>query len=151
MAYVMVDASGRVKPRRDGRHPVDQYFLFWTAFSAVYATLAHRQGIRTELVRAEDGSVVTRPNGGVRIPEVVWPLTARRVLTLEWIDGTPIADIAALDQRGVDRKALAKLVIAVFLKQALHTGFFHADMHQGNLLIDRMGRLALVDFGIMGR
>lgn len=87
----------------------------------------------------------------VRVPEVIWPLSARRVLTIEWIDGTPISDIESLDRRGVDRKALAKLVIQVFLKQALHKGFFHADMHQGNLIIDTEGRLALVDFGIMGR
>lgn len=87
----------------------------------------------------------------VRVPEVIWPLTARRVLTVEWIDGTPLGDIAALDARGIDRTALARLVIHVFLKQALHTGFFHADMHQGNLIVDEGGRLALVDFGIMGR
>lgn len=88
---------------------------------------------------------------GVRVPEIVWPLTARRVLTLEWIDATPIADIAALEARGVDKRALARRVIEVFLTQALHKGFFHADMHQGNLMIDDKGRLTLVDFGIMGR
>ncbi len=88
---------------------------------------------------------------GVRVPEIVWPLTARRVLTLEWIEATPIADIAALEARGIDLKALARRVIEVFLTQALHKGFFHADMHQGNLMVDEKGRLTLVDFGIMGR
>ncbi len=88
---------------------------------------------------------------GVRVPEIVWPLTARRVLTLEWIEATPIGDIAALEARGVDLKALARRVIEVFLTQALQKGFFHADMHQGNLMIDEKGRLTLVDFGIMGR
>ena len=87
----------------------------------------------------------------VRVPDVVWPLSARRVLTVEWMDGIPMADIASIEKAGVDRKALAKLVIRVFLKQALHTGFFHADMHQGNMIIDEKGRLALIDFGIMGR
>lgn len=87
----------------------------------------------------------------VRVPDVVWPLSARRILTVEWIDGTPMADIAALDVRGIDRKELAVLVIRVFLRQALHTGFFHADMHQGNMIVDEEGRLALIDFGIMGR
>ena len=87
----------------------------------------------------------------VRVPEVIWQLSAKRVLTIEWIDGTSIADIDALDRRGVDRKALAKLVLSTFLTQALHDGFFHADMHQGNLIVDNEGRLALVDFGIMGR
>jgi ubiquinone biosynthesis protein len=88
---------------------------------------------------------------GVRVPDIIWPLTARRVLTLEWIDATPVSDLPALDARGVDRKALARRIIEVFLTQALHKGFFHADMHQGNLMIDGQGRLTLVDFGIMGR
>jgi ubiquinone biosynthesis protein len=88
---------------------------------------------------------------GVRVPEIIWPLTARRVLTLEWIEATPVSDLAALDARAIDRKALARRIISVFLTQALHKGFFHADMHQGNLMIDGEGRLTLVDFGIMGR
>lgn len=87
----------------------------------------------------------------LRVPNVIWPLSARRVLTIEWIEGTPIADLEALDQRGIDRKALGKLVLETFLTQALHDGFFHADMHQGNLIIDKDSRLALLDFGIMGR
>lgn len=88
---------------------------------------------------------------GVRVPEIIWPLTSKRVLTQEWIEATPVSDTAALDARGVDKRALARRVISVFLTQALHKGFFHADMHQGNLMIDADGRLALVDFGIMGR
>ncbi|MEK7265084.1 MAG: AarF/UbiB family protein, partial [Pseudomonadota bacterium] len=88
---------------------------------------------------------------GVLIPEIHWPLTARRVLTLEWIEATPIGDFEALAAKGVDRKVLARKIIEIFLTQALIKGFFHADMHQGNLMIDNKGRLALVDFGIMGR
>ncbi|MEM9495789.1 MAG: 2-polyprenylphenol 6-hydroxylase [Pseudomonadota bacterium] len=88
---------------------------------------------------------------GVRVPSIVWPLTARRVLTIEWIDGSAVTDFGALTACGVDRKSLAPMIIALFLTQALHHGFFHADMHQGNLLIDRQGRLVLIDFGIMGR
>lgn len=107
--------------------------------------------LRMEAGAASELRENLKPETGVRVPEVIWPLSARRVLTVEWIDGTPLGDIAALDKRGVDRKALATLVIHVFLKQALHTGFFHADMHQGNLIVDEEGRLALVDFGIMGR
>lgn len=88
---------------------------------------------------------------GVLVPEIVWPLTARRVLTLDWIDATSVSDIGALAAKGVERRRLARTVIEVFLTQALIKGFFHADMHQGNLMIDNEGRLALVDFGIMGR
>jgi ubiquinone biosynthesis protein len=90
-------------------------------------------------------------NPSVYVPEVVWPLSSRRVFTLEWVGAAPIGDFAALDARGLDRARLARTVIEVFLTQALHKGFFHADMHQGNLMVDGEGRLVLVDFGIMGR
>ena len=73
---------------------------------------------------------------GVRAPEIIWPLTGRRILTLDWIEGTPVSDLDALDARGVDRKALSVKILRLFLTQALHEGFFHADMHQGNMLID---------------
>ena len=115
------------------------------------ASAAIELDLRLEAGAASELAENLHDNPKVRIPEVIWPLTARRVLTVEWIDGTPLGDLAALDARDVDRKALARLIISVFLTQALHTGFFHADMHQGNLIIDNEGRLALIDFGIMGR
>ena len=115
------------------------------ASAAIELDLRMEAGAASELAE----NLSDEPN--VRVPDVVWPLSARRVLTVEWIDGIPMADVAAIEASGVDRKALAKLVIRVFLKQALHTGFFHADMHQGNMIIDEKGRLALIDFGIMGR
>ena len=87
----------------------------------------------------------------VRVPNVVWPLSARRVLTTEWVDGVPVSDVAKLDERGHERSALAILTMRTFLRSALNEGFFHADMHQGNLMVDAEGRLVLLDFGIMGR
>jgi ubiquinone biosynthesis protein len=89
--------------------------------------------------------------GSFRVPTVDWRRTARRVLTLEWIDGIPIADHAALRAAGHDLKALGLTVLRAFLRHAMRDGFFHADMHQGNLLVDREGRVVAVDFGIMGR
>lgn len=115
------------------------------------ASAAIELDLRLEAGAASELAENLKQEPRVKIPDVIWPLTARRVLTVEWIDGVPLGDLKALDDRGVDRKALAKLVISVFLTQALHTGFFHADMHQGNLIIDNKGRLALIDFGIMGR
>ncbi len=88
---------------------------------------------------------------GFRVPNVDWKRTSRRILTLDWIDGTPIADTAALDARGLDKKELGLIVIRSFLKHAMRDGFFHADMHQGNLFIDSQGLVTAVDFGIMGR
>lgn len=88
---------------------------------------------------------------GVRVPNIVWELSARRVLTIEWVDGVQVSDAAALDAQGVDRPALAARVMQSFLTQALEHGFFHADLHQGNMFVDRQGQLVLIDFGIMGR
>ena len=85
------------------------------------------------------------------MPAVDWDLTARNVLTLEWIDGTPLYDRAALVAKGFDLAALGRAVIQTFLRHALRDGFFHADMHPGNLFVDADGRLVAVDFGIMGR
>lgn len=87
----------------------------------------------------------------IRIPSIIWQWTSRRVLMIEWIEGVKVGDAEALTAMGVDRPALAKRVMRTFLSQALEHGFFHADMHQGNLLVDRSGRLVLIDFGIMGR
>jgi len=89
--------------------------------------------------------------GSFRVPAVDWRRTAQRVLTLEWVDGIPIADHAALREAGHDLKALGLTVLRAFLRHAMRDGFFHADMHQGNLLVDREGRVVAVDFGIMGR
>jgi ubiquinone biosynthesis protein len=86
-----------------------------------------------------------------RLPEVDWKRTARRVLTVEWIDGIHIADRARIDAAGFDRKALGLSVMRAFLKHAMRDGFFHADMHPGNLFVDDKGRVVAVDFGIMGR
>ncbi|ADM08999.1 UbiB [Parvularcula bermudensis HTCC2503] len=88
---------------------------------------------------------------GVRIPDIVWDRTARRVLTLEWVEGVSVSNQEAIMARGVDPSALARLVMRCFLTQALNFGFFHADMHQGNMFVDEQGRLVLIDFGIMGR
>ena len=85
------------------------------------------------------------------MPAVDWDRTAREVLTLEWIDGTPLNDRAALEAKGYDLPALGRKVIQSFLRHALRDGFFHADMHPGNLFVDDDGRLVAVDFGIMGR
>jgi ubiquinone biosynthesis protein len=89
--------------------------------------------------------------GTFRVPQVDWRRTAQRVLTLEWIDGIPIADHAALKEAGHDLKALGLTVLRAFLRHAMRDGFFHADMHQGNLFVDKEGRVVAVDFGIMGR
>ena len=89
---------------------------------------------------------------GFVIPTVSWEHTAETVLTTSWVEGVPIRDLAALDAAGLDRKQLATTLLQSFLRHAIRDGFFHADMHPGNLFADpRTGNIVAVDFGIMGR
>jgi ubiquinone biosynthesis protein len=93
----------------------------------------------------------SKDDEGFRVPKVDWTRSARRVLTLEWIDGVPIADHDKLRAAGHDLKPLGARLMQTFLRHALRDGFFHADMHPGNLFVDGEGRIVAVDFGIMGR
>jgi len=88
---------------------------------------------------------------GYRIPEIDWDRTNGRVMTIEWIDGIKISDRAALEASGVDLPELASRLVIAFLTQAISHGYFHADMHQGNLFVQADGTIAAIDFGIMGR
>lgn len=85
------------------------------------------------------------------VPSIDWDRTAKDVLTTQWIDGTPLSNIEALQKAGFDLPRLGRIVIQAFLRHAVRDGFFHADMHQGNLFVDAQGRIVAVDFGIMGR
>jgi ubiquinone biosynthesis protein len=122
---------------------------------AVVATLAESVALELDLrmEAAAAGELYERTRGEpeFRVPHVDWSRTSANVLTSEWIDGISVRDAAAIAAAGRDPKQLAVLVMRSFLTQALRDGFFHADMHPGNLFIDDQGRLAAVDFGIMGR
>lgn len=119
------------------------------------ATLARSVKIemdfRLEAAAASEMAENTKDDPNFRVPTVDWDRTAREVLTLEWIDGTPLNDRVTLEARGLDLPALGRNVIQSFLRHALRDGFFHADMHPGNLFVDADGKLVAVDFGIMGR
>ena len=86
-----------------------------------------------------------------RVPAIDWERTAKEVMTLAWVGGTPLGDLNKLHALGYDLPALGRSVLQNFLLHAMRDGFFHADMHQGNLFIDTDGVLTAVDFGIMGR
>jgi ubiquinone biosynthesis protein len=88
---------------------------------------------------------------GYFVPEIDWRRTARRVLTLEWLDGIKLNDREALIEAGHDCQKLAATLVRAFLRQAVVDGFFHADLHHGNLFALPDGRIAAIDFGIMGR
>jgi ubiquinone biosynthesis protein len=88
---------------------------------------------------------------GYYIPDIDWRRTARRVLTMEWLDGIKLNDRDALIDAGHDCRSLAEILVRAFLRQAVVDGFFHADLHHGNLFALQDGRIGAIDFGIMGR
>lgn len=87
----------------------------------------------------------------VVVPAIHWPYTTSKVLTMEFLEGVKINDFAQLDAWGVDRTKLAKSLMQIFVEQILVEGFFHADPHPGNVLVQPDGTLALIDFGMVGR
>jgi ubiquinone biosynthesis protein len=119
--------------------------------STLARSVAIEMDFRLEAAALSEMGENTQADADFHVPAVDWDRTARDVLTLEWIDGTPLNDHAALAAAGHDLPALGRRVIQSFLRHALRDGFFHADMHPGNLFIDAHGRLVAVDFGIMGR
>jgi ubiquinone biosynthesis protein len=106
---------------------------------------------RLEAAALSEMAENTKDDPDFRVPAVDWDRTSKGVLTLEWIDATPLSDRARLQAKGFDLPKLARALIQTFLRHALRDGFFHADMHPGNLFVDDDGRLIAVDFGIMGR
>jgi ubiquinone biosynthesis protein len=106
---------------------------------------------RLEAAALSEMAENTKDDPDFRVPAIDWDHTTKEVLTLEWIDGIPLSDRARLQAKGFDLPKLGRGLIQSFLRHALRDGFFHADMHPGNLFIDDDGRLVAVDFGIMGR
>jgi ubiquinone biosynthesis protein len=114
-------------------------------------SVAMEMDLRLEAAALSEMAENTRDDPDFRVPTVDWDRTTHNVLTMEWIDGIALSDHARLAQAQVDLPDLGRKVIQSFLRHALRDGFFHADMHPGNLFLDPQGRLVAVDFGIMGR
>jgi ubiquinone biosynthesis protein len=114
-------------------------------------SVAMEMDLRLEAAALSEMAENTRDDPDFRVPTVDWDRTSHNVLTMEWIDGIALSDHARLEQSEVDLPDLGRKVIQSFLRHALRDGFFHADMHPGNLFLDDAGRLVAVDFGIMGR
>lgn len=120
--------------------------------------IAHFEGVvlgeldlRLESSAAAEFAANTEKDVGIQVPRPLWYLSGRRVMTLDWAEGLPLADNDALDAAGHDRQVLGARVLQLFLSHALRDGYFHADMHQGNLKVAANGDLIAYDFGIMGR
>ncbi len=107
--------------------------------------------LRLEAAALSEIAENTKDDPGFRVPTVDWERTGRDVITMEWIDGVKMNDIEGLRAAGYDLVKLAETLIQSFLRHTLRDGFFHADMHPGNLFVDRSGTIVAVDMGIVGR
>ena len=107
--------------------------------------------LRFEAAAANELYENTKSDKGFNVPKIYWNYTTKKILTLDKVEGISIREHEKLQSLGIDLKILAENLIQQFLKQAVRDGFFHGDMHQGNLFVDQKGNIVPVDFGIMGR
>lgn len=107
--------------------------------------------LRREAASASELAETMRAIDGYEIPSIDWDRTNGRVMTVEWVDGVKISKRDELVAAGHDLPELANRLVLAFLTQAISGGFFHADMHQGNLFVRADGTIVAIDFGIMGR
>ena len=111
----------------------------------------HEMDLRFEAAAANEFAENTKNDVGFKVPNIYWNFTSEEVLTLDWIDGVSIREKKDLIDNKININAIATDVIQHFLRHAVRDGFFHADMHQGNLFVNDNGQIIPVDFGIMGR
>ncbi|WP_126978875.1 2-polyprenylphenol 6-hydroxylase [Frigidibacter oleivorans] len=106
--------------------------------------------LRLEAAAASEFGANTRRDAGFRVPQPVWHLSGKRVMTMDWAEGMPL-DPVVVTAAGLDPVVIAERVLQLFLSHALRDGYFHADMHQGNLKVAANGDIVAYDFGIMGQ
>ena len=107
--------------------------------------------LRFEAAAANEYAENTKNDSGFSVPKIYWNFTSENVMTLDWIDGISIRENEKLISKNIDTKKIASDLIQHFLRHAIRDGFFHADMHQGNIFVDNSGQIVPIDFGIMGR
>ena len=111
----------------------------------------HEMDLRLEAAAANEFVENTKNDLGFHVPKIYWNYTSESVLTLDWVEGISIREKDILEKNNINTEKLATDIIQHFLRHAVRDGFFHADMHEGNLLIDSDGQIVPIDFGIMGR
>jgi len=107
--------------------------------------------LRFEAAAANELYENTKDDIGFNVPKIYWNFTTKNILTLDKIDGISIRESEQLKKNRIDVTKLSKNIIQHFLRQAIRDGFFHADMHQGNIFVNKNSEIIPVDFGIMGR
>ncbi len=166
------DRQVAVKVLRPGierafRKDIDAFYLAATTLEAFLPStrrlrptdvITHFEGVvlgeldlRLESASASEFTANTAKDAGFQVPQPIWRLSGRTIMTMDWAEGISLSDNAALDAADHDRVKLGTRVLQLFLSHALRDGFFHADMHQGNLKVAANGDIIAYDFGIMGR
>jgi len=142
--YLVADLIRRLSPASRRLRP--------RAVVAHFESVVNREiDFRLEASAADEFAATTSKDSGIYIPSVKWEYSSKQILVMEWADGISLNDIEKLRKSGHDLKEIANRLIQLFLNHALRDGFFHADLHQGNLKVDSNGDLIFLDFGIMGR
>lgn len=157
----------RPKIERAFRRDVDAFHLIATLVEALSPSsrrlrprdvVDHFEGVvlqeldlRIEASAAGEFAANTEGDEGFTVPMVEWGMSTRQMMVLGWAEGLPLSDLTAIDAAGHDRRKLGATVMEMFLRHALRDGYFHADMHQGNLKVAPNGDVVALDFGIMGR
>ena len=120
----------------------------------VVAEFEHHLGEELDLMREAANASQLRRNFDnsplLAVPEIHWDLCSERVMTMERMHGVPVSHVAELRAKGIDLRALARAGVEICFSQVFRDGFFHADMHPGNILVGDDGRYIALDFGIMG-
>ena len=158
-----------LRPNIENRFFKDINLLYWLAkfvnrklpkyrrlkLSQMVATVANVSKIEMDLLyeaaAADELANNFKDDEDIRVPKIYWQNTTSRVLVLERFNGTPIDEIKKLQDAGHNLDDILKKSADIFLKQTLRDGFFHADMHPGNVMVDKDGKICVYDFGIMGR
>ncbi len=111
----------------------------------------HEMDLRFEAAAANEYAENTKNDLGFKVPNIYWNFTSENVMTLDWVEGNSIREKEILEKQNIDTNQIATDIIQHFLRHAVRDGFFHADMHQGNIFVDKSGQIVPIDFGIMGR
>lgn len=142
--YVVARMQERLLPSSRRLRPIE-------VTRTLEQTTKMEMDLRLEAAALSEIAENTKDDPGFRVPTVDWERTGRDVITMEWIDGIKMNDVEALRAAGHDLEKLAEVLIQSFLRHTLRDGFFHADMHPGNLFVERDGTIVAVDMGITGR
>ncbi len=111
----------------------------------------HEMDLRFEAAAANEYAENTKNDLGFKVPRIYWNFTSENVMTLDWVEGNSIRETEILQNQNIDTNKIATDIIQHFLRHAVRDGVFHADMHQGDIFVDKNGQIIPIDFGIMGR